>query len=388
MGAGVSVLSFLESRGPRLLDKAAVMNVLFPFKGKNRVTIENNVDKKLQRAKEDDKYRHKILLLGAGEAGKSTVMKQIKAINKIAITKEEMMQYTINIRRNCVEAIQTLLLVAGELGDELDNQDLMGDVERILSVDLSDARDELTPELGQCINRMWKDIGVQEVYSKREFFHLMDSTDYYLDEIERISEPNYVPTEEDMILTRVRTTGMVTSDIKDGPFTYQIVDVGGQRSERRKWIHYFDDVRSIIFLEGLSGYNQVLFEDTTMNRMKESLALFEEIMKMNVFAETPVFVFLNKKDLFEEMITRHPLTKCFPEYTGPEGEQLPALEFIRSKYTEVYKKYRGENDENLFVQILAARVRMDMKVAFNEVKETLKRLFPIKGEQSKSNKLR
>ena len=109
---------------------------------------------------------------------------------------------------------------------------------------------------------------------------------------------------------------------------------------------------------------------------------------MHVFAETPVFVFLNKKDLFEEMITQYPLSKCFPEYTGPEGEQLPALEFIRSKYTEVYKKYRGENDENLFVQILAARVRMDMKVAFNEVKETLKRLFPIKGEQSKSNKSR
>jgi G-protein alpha subunit len=33
----------------------------------------------------------------------------------------------------------------------------------------------------------------------------------------------------------------------------QLVDVGGQRSERRKWIHCFDDVKAIIFLEGLSG---------------------------------------------------------------------------------------------------------------------------------------
>ena len=85
------------------------------------------------------------------------------------------------------------------------------------------------------------------------------------------------------------------------------------------------------------------------------------------------------------MITRHPLNKCFPEYDGPEGEQLPALEFIQSKYVEVYKKYRGENDDNLFVQILAARVRMDMKVAFAEVKDTLKRLFPVReaGNSSK-----
>jgi G-protein alpha subunit len=59
-----------------------------------------------------------------------------------------------------------------------------------------------------------------------------------------------------MIMTRVRTNGIVVTEVKEAPFTYQVVDVGGQRSERRKWIHCFDDVRAIIFLEGLAGYNQ------------------------------------------------------------------------------------------------------------------------------------
>ena len=111
--------------------------------------------------------------------------------------------------------------------------------------------------------------------------------------------------------------------------------------------------------------------------MQESLSLFEDIMKMPVFQNTPVFVFLNKKDLFEDMITRHPLRKCFPDYTGPEGEQRPALDFIEAKYREIYSKYRGGNDKNLFVHVIAARVRMDMKVAFTEVKDTLKRLYPV-----------
>jgi hypothetical protein len=79
-----------------------------------------------------------------------------------------------------------------------------------------------------------------------------------------------------MIMTRVRTTGIVITEVKEAPYTYQVVDVGGQRSERRKWIHCFDDVRAIIFLEGLAGYNQVLFEDNTVNRMQESLNLFAE----------------------------------------------------------------------------------------------------------------
>lgn len=38
---------------------------------------------------------------------------------------------------------------------------------------------------------------------------------------------------------------------------YSLVDVGGQRSERRKWMHCFDDVKAIVFLVGLSGYHQV-----------------------------------------------------------------------------------------------------------------------------------
>lgn len=58
---------------------------------------------------------------------------------------------------------------------------------------------------------------------------------------------------------------MVTR-ITDAHHKFSVVDVGGQRSERRKWIHCFDDVKAIIFVVALSGYNQVLFEDTNVNR--------------------------------------------------------------------------------------------------------------------------
>jgi hypothetical protein len=125
-------------------------------------------------------------------------------------------------------------------------------------------------------------------------------------------------------MTRVRTTGIVVTHCPDPPRVFEIVDVGGQRSERKKWLHCFDNVNAIIFLEGLAGYKQVLFEDQTVNRMHESLALFDEIVRNPMFLSIPIFVFLNKKDLFEEMIPVHPLKECFPDYDGPEGE-VPAL---------------------------------------------------------------
>ncbi|KAG7244678.1 hypothetical protein INR49_029697, partial [Caranx melampygus] len=92
-------------------------------------------------------------------------------------------------------------------------------------------------------------------------------------------------------------------------------DVGGQRSERKKWIHCFEGVTAIIFCVALSAYDLVLAEDEEMNRMHESMKLFDSICNNKWFTETSIILFLNKKDLFEEKITRSPLTICFPEYT-------------------------------------------------------------------------
>lgn len=50
--------------------------------------------------------------------------------------------------------------------------------------------------------------------------------------------------------------------------------------------------------------------------MQESLKLFDSICNSPWFAEIHFILFLNKKDLFAEKITRSPLTICFPEYKG------------------------------------------------------------------------
>ena len=46
-------------------------------------------------------------------------------------------------------------------------------------------------------------------------------------------------------------------------FSFRLFDVGGQRSERKKWIHCFEDVTAIIFCVAMSEYDQVLHEDET-----------------------------------------------------------------------------------------------------------------------------
>jgi len=341
---------------------------------KSKLPIKNDIDKQLADAKEQEKYNHKILLLGTGESGKSTVVKQVKLIySKSLLTEREKQEYIVAIRRNCIEAIQTLLEASITLNISLDNSNLKEDFDKVKSLDVNETLNE---DLAISIDNLWNDKGIQLVYQNRDKFWHMDATHYYLREVHRIGDSEFEPTEEDCIMTRVRTTGIIVTQITESPYTYQVVDVGGQRSERRKWIHAFDDVKAVIFLEGLAGYNQVLFEDNTVNRMHESLNLFREIVKNKIFKNIPIFVFLNKKDLFEEMIPIYPLSKCFNDYNGPSCDVRSALEFIQSKYEAIMEEECP--GKGVIIQVIAARVRLDMKIAFGIVKETLKKLYPVK----------
>lgn len=67
-----------------------------------------------------------------------------------------------------------------------------------------------------------------------------------------------MPSIQDILRSRVQTTGIVEMEFEYKGFKLRMVDVGGQKSEQRKWIHCFDNVHGILFVAELSGYNQML----------------------------------------------------------------------------------------------------------------------------------
>ena len=85
----------------------------------------------------------------------------------------------------------------------------------------------------------------------------------FLDDLDRLGAKDYQPTEQDILRTRVKTTGIVEVHFSFKNLNFKLFDVGGQRSERKKWIHCFEDVTAIIFCVAMSEYDQVLHEDET-----------------------------------------------------------------------------------------------------------------------------
>ena len=122
----------------------------------------------------------------------------------------------------------------------------------------------LPRDVSDAVRGLWKDPGVKEAVSRSREFQLNDSAVYYFNSIDRMSSPGYMPTDQDILRSRVKTTGITETTFKVGELTYKLFDVGGQRSERKKWIHCFENVTALVFLVSLSEYDQMLYEDESV----------------------------------------------------------------------------------------------------------------------------
>jgi len=226
--------------------------------------------------------------------------------------------------------------------------------------------DRFTPEMAEDIKSLWEDPAIKKVFELRNEFQLVDGAQYCFEHVGRFAEQEYVPTVEDVLRVRARTTGIVetTFKIKGSPF--RMVDVAGQRSERKKWIHCFEDVTAIIYCVALNEFDMKLFEDEKINRMTESLELFEEIANSKWFTKTAVILFLNKSDLFREKIRVKDLSVLFQDYTGGNDFDL-ACKFIQEQFVG---KNRNPN-KKIFSHVTCATNTENVKVVFGAAKEII-----------------
>jgi signal recognition particle receptor subunit beta len=119
-----------------------------------------------------------------------------------------------------------------------------------------------------------------------------------------------------MLHGRVVTRAVSEIVIESDGQKIHIYDVSGLRQHRYQWAQFFDNCSCILFIVSLSSYDQNLDEDRTVNRMHDSIVLFEEICKNLLLKSASIVLFLNKKDLFKIKIKKVSMQRCFPEFKG------------------------------------------------------------------------
>jgi len=339
----------------------------------SNLTPEQQRDRKLEKDKSKaleaemnaahsaDQQINKLLLLGAGESGKSTLFKQMITIYGKGYPEAERKTFTSIIYNNVISSMKTLCQMSEHYGTVApENQ------EKKQIVDELKGDEDIDANLGMYLKALWNDAGIQATYEQRSHYQLTDSTKYFCDRLDDICREDYIPTQDDVLRSRVRTTGIVENEFEIDGNQFKMFDVGGQRNERKKWIHCFENVTAVLFVAAISEYDQVLYEDENTNRIVEALNLFEEICNSRWFRETSMILFLNKRDLFSEKIKKVSLTVCFPDYQGDDSYESCA-EFIQAQFES---KNRNP-DKQVYTHLTCATDTTNVAAVFNAVKDII-----------------
>eukprot|EP01091_Cochliopodium_minus_P012408 TRINITY_DN374_c0_g1_i1.p1 TRINITY_DN374_c0_g1~~TRINITY_DN374_c0_g1_i1.p1 ORF type:complete len:354 (-),score=123.15 TRINITY_DN374_c0_g1_i1:101-1162(-) len=329
---------------------------------KEQKEASTNIEKELKLAKKQLEKEIKLLLLGTGGSGKTTFAKQMQILHLNGFNDEARKNFIPIIHRNIIDNMVALVRGARKLNIDIKENAAAQELEKIKN------EKEFSNHFDN-IEKIWADSGIQEAFKNSAKFQLDDSTKYYMDQFSTIKQSGWVPTTDDVLRARKKTTGIIETDFHVSGKTFKMVDVGGQRSERRKWVHCFADVTAIIFVVAISSYDQVLEEDEKTNRMDEDIKLYKEIVDNQWFTETSIILFFNKKDIFEEKLQKQiHLNVCpsFKEYDG-KLELEPASLFIQN----IFKNLPANQKKPFYPHVTIATDTKNIKHVFDAVRDII-----------------
>lgn len=426
------------------------------------------IEQELYLEKQREKNEIKLLLLGAGESGKSTVLKQLKLLHQGGFTHRERRQYSQVIWADAIESMKILIIQARKLNipldcdDPVEHEDLfkaktiilntktlqlidanlaggsnflndyvlkyserfetkrriqstgkvqtfdinpssndvdvidIDEINETLSKDNNlDSNDKLliessqnnsnnnnndtvrsenmTPkvytneDIANAIIKLWKnDKGIRQCFNRSNEFQLESSAAYYFDNIMKFAAKDYICSDTDILMGRIKTTGITENLFNIGSTKFKVLDAGGQRSERKKWIHSFQNITAVIFVLATSEYDQMLFEDERVNRMHESIMLFDALLNSKWFQKVPFILFLNKIDLFEQKVKRTPIRKYFPDYQGRIGDAEAGLQYFEKLFLSL-----NRSNKPIYVKRTCATDSQTMKFVLSAVTDMI-----------------
>jgi hypothetical protein len=177
----------------------------------------------------------------------------------------------------------------------------------------------------------------------------------------RLADPTYSPTEFDILMSRIKTTGITemcfklplgASQLSSNGHVACIFDLGGLRRDLKLWIHCFENVKAIVFTVDIASYDLVLYEDEDANRIQESLTLFDAILNSSWFLHTQFILLFTKMDKLKEKLKRSQITDYFEDFKGDADSVEDVKGYMKERFLSLDKKDRDKPVQVLFTSIM------------------------------------
>jgi len=315
----------------------------------------------------------KMILLGSGESGKSTIVKQMKVIHSNGFDKNEALNFIPIINSNILTSLMAILNRLGKMNVKIGCEREVGLFnEYVQDYEMNQNKiiqgvSRISEKAVKLIKVILTDINIVKCMRNPQKVGIGDSSVHFFSNFDRITSPGYIPSLEDIIRTRVKTVGVHETNFSYKHYQFLLTDVGGQMTERKKWIHCFHEVDVVLFVASLADYTATMIEDESKNRMRDSLELFEQILKVQFFEHSTFVLVLNKGDIFKNVVAHTPISTLFPDYTGAPHDAEQSIAFIKQKYLALN---RNEN-RFIYTHVTCATDTSHIEVVFRSVADSL-----------------
>ncbi|KAH7916602.1 guanine nucleotide binding protein, alpha subunit [Hygrophoropsis aurantiaca] len=193
------------------------------------------------------------------------------------------------------------------------------------------------------VDELWKHPAVRILVNNRRV-RLDESAPFFLENVRRIAEPDYLPSTDDILNVRLQTLGVAEHsfdiDLAGTRYNWLMYDVGGARGQRHAWVPYFDDATAIIFLAPISAFDQYLEEDARTNRVDDSLQLFTAICSNKLLKNSHLVLMLNKTDLLKKKLAAGiKVRKFITSYGDRSNSYSEVSEYFRAHFIQVHRRH-------------------------------------------------
>ncbi|KAH9061750.1 heterotrimeric G protein alpha subunit 2 [Lactarius deliciosus] len=267
---------------------------------------------------EEDSKRYKrtcaVLLMGLNDPDMSAIVKQMKVQH--GYSRDELLDFRPSIWSYLIETSRRIAQDLRNSGLEHTTHANIANCERILNhpTDTNHPEFYFRPKFANAVRELWADNIIPVLSNSPVYSPLADNATYFFPNVHRITSKEYIPTSDDILRAPVTPHGGITETrFPMGQLSIRLCHVVGQRSERKKWIHVFESVTSIIFCTSLPDYDR-----RGEHGEGQSLVFFESVINSRWFLRTSIMLFLNGIEEFKVKLSKVPLQKYFPEYTGGE----------------------------------------------------------------------
>jgi len=109
--------------------------------------------------------------------------------------------------------------------------------------------------------------------------------------------------------------------------------------QRHAWVPYFDNATAIIFLVPIGAFDQYLEEDSTVNRIDDSIQLFTSICSNKLLKRVHLVLLLNKTDLLKRKLAAGTKVQQYiPSYGNKPNTYEHVAEYFKSHFTQLHRR--------------------------------------------------